>query len=766
MDAERWKRVDELLQAALRVPPAEQNEFLRSKCGDDSELIEEVRSLLASHQEAGTFLESPAIRVSELAGEMSTVDTASPPGLAGQTVGAYTLVSQIGQGGMGTVWLARRSDGRFERQAAVKFVSIALPGRAVQERFRREGSILGRLTHPHIAELLDAGITAEGQPYLILEYVDGKVIDEYCDERKLDVEARVRLFLDVLAAVAHAHANLIVHRDIKPSNVLITSNGEVKLLDFGIAKLLEGEGQAGVATLLTHESGSALTPHYAAPEQLSNQPVTTATDAYALGVLLYVLLTGQHPAGPGPHSPAELLKAVLDTEPPRPSVTAASAHDHTTAEARSTTPEKLVRQLRGDLDTILGKTLKKNPQERYGSVTALADDLRRYLKHEPIGARPDALSYRLRKYVRRHRLGVAVTSGLMLLLAVFAVLQTIELRRITRERDRADRIAEFMTGVFKVSDPMERVGSKVTAQQLLDKAAKDVHTGLAKDPETQSRMMHVMGKAYMNLGLYPEAQSLLDRGVKISEAALGQEHRNTLNIMGDLGWTLFQEGRLSEAENLQRKLLDIQKRVLGPEDHDTLGTLGNLSVTLCEEDKCSEGVKLSQEELAVKKRVLGPEAFDTLATMDNLSVMLAQSNRLAEAEKLERETLEIQFRVFGRENLGTISSMINMADIERDMGRDEEALKLYAETLDLEQRVLGPDQPETAVTRYSLACILARRGQMDEAVSNLRNAIDHGLHPRMDLGIEKDPLLSPLHNDPRFPALVAYAKQVAAKKTN
>ncbi len=218
-------------------------------------------------------------------------------GLAGQTIGAYTLVSQVGQGGMGSVWLARRSDGRFERQAAVKFVSIALAGRVAEERFKREGNVLGRLTHPHIAELLDAGVSSTGQPFLILEYVDGVAIDLYCDEHKLDIETRIRLFLDVLAAVSHAHANLIVHRDIKPSNVLVSKEGEVKLLDFGIAKLLEGEGQAGAATLLTHESGSALTPQCAAPEQLSGQPITTATDVYALGVLLYLLLTGQHPAG-------------------------------------------------------------------------------------------------------------------------------------------------------------------------------------------------------------------------------------------------------------------------------------------------------------------------------------------------------------------------------------------------------------------------------------------------------------------------------------
>src|SRR6202451_3707714 len=289
---------------------------------------------------------------------------------------------------MGTVWLARRSDARFERQAAVKFVSIALAGRTTEERFKREGSILGRLTHPHIAELLNAGISSDGQPYLILEYVDGTTIDQYCDQHKLDLEARVRLFLDVLSAVAHAHANLIVHRDIKPSNVMVTTGGEVKLLDFGIAKLLEGEGQTGVATLLTHEGGSALTPQYAAPEQLTGQPVTTTTDVYVLGVLLYLLLSGRHPAGAGPHSPAELVKAVLDLEPPRASDAVTSDDSSLIAERRGTTADKLRRELRGDLDTIVGKALKKSPQERYGSGTEFAEDLRRSLRGEPIRPPP------------------------------------------------------------------------------------------------------------------------------------------------------------------------------------------------------------------------------------------------------------------------------------------------------------------------------------------------------------------------------------------
>lgn len=758
---DEWQRIDLLLDKALELQPEERDAWLRSLEAKDPKVASDLQTLLKEQQELQRegFLESSALPGS--------------PGLAGQSIGAYTLVSEIGQGGMGTVWLARRSDGRFERQAAVKFVSLTLPGRATQQRFRREGSILGRLTHPHIAELLDAGITREGQPYLILEYVDGQAIDQYCDERKLDVEERVRLFLDVLAAVAHAHANLIVHRDIKPSNVLVTSSGEVKLLDFGIAKLLEGEGQSGAATLLTRESGSALTPQYAAPEQLSSHPVTTATDVYALGVLLYVLLTGQHPAGPGQHSPAELMKAVLETEAPRMSdaLQQSAAEAEGVAVRRATIPDRLRRQLRGDLDTIVAKSLRKNAAERYASVTALADDLRRYLRREPISARRETFAYRTTKFVRRNRTAVALATLAVLALisgAAGILVQTHTARRqrdvALRERDRTDRIAKFMTGIFRVSDPTERVGNTVTAREVLDKASQDIETGLSKDPQLQAQMMHVMGKAYRNLGLLQPAQKLLQRSMQIGSSAVGEENPETLETMQDLAWTFSEQGRFAEAERLQRRVLDFERRVLGPEHLDTLRTMGDLAVTMCEQGKYEEGIRLNRQVVQTKQRILGPEAFDTVAAEDNLAVMLNESGQLAEAERVERETLDIQVRVFGYENLGTISSMTNMADIERNMGRDEEAQKLYAETLQLEERVLGPDQRETAVTKYELACLLAKHGQADKAFSLLNQAIDHGLPPRMALGIEKEIPLTSLHSDPRFSALIAHAKKRAAEQ--
>ncbi len=412
LSPDQWRALSPHLDQALEMTDDQRTIWLSSLQNENPALAFQLEILLREHRvlsEKG-FLEASAL---ELPGG---------PGLEGQSLGVYTLVSQIGHGGMGTVWLAERNDGRFERRVAVKVLNIALMGKGGEERFKREGRILGRLTHPHIAELIDAGVSLTGQPFLVLEYVEGGHLDRYCDENNLDVRARTRLFLDALHAVAQAHANHIVHRDLKPSNILVRKDGQAKLLDFGIAKLLECDGQSGDAPI-TVEGSRAMTPEYAAPEQLTGEPVTAATDVYSSGVLLYVLLTGRHPAGTGPRTPASLVKAILETEPLRPSEIVAPQTDDgaaiTNAGKRATTPDKLARLLRGDLDTIVAKALKKNPQERYSSIKAFADDLQRHLTHQPISARPDTIGYRAGKFGRRHR-----SSVLAALLATLALVGT------------------------------------------------------------------------------------------------------------------------------------------------------------------------------------------------------------------------------------------------------------------------------------------------------------------------------------------------------
>src|SRR5215813_6324678 len=395
LSPDQWKALSPFLDKALSLSGDARAAWLASLKEQDAFLAKQLEALLNEHiaAEQESFLQTAPV-------------TPFGEQRAGQVVGAYTLVSPIGHGGMGTVWLAERSDGRFESKVAVKFLNFALAGRGGEDRFKREGAILARLSHPHIARLLDAGVSGTGQAYLILEFIEGKTFDEYCDSKNLGIARRICLFLDILGAVSHAHANLIVHRDIKPTNVLVSKDGQVKLLDFGIAKLLREEGQEGTATLLTREGVSALTPEYAAPEQITGEPVTTATDVYQLGVLLYVLLAGQHPTVREGASPAELMKSILEIEPQNPSevVRIRRNADFNLSILRT---DQICRELRGDVDTIVLKALRKNPAERFGGVNEFADDLRRYLRNEPILARPATIRYRAAKFVRRHRAAVA-----------------------------------------------------------------------------------------------------------------------------------------------------------------------------------------------------------------------------------------------------------------------------------------------------------------------------------------------------------------------
>jgi eukaryotic-like serine/threonine-protein kinase len=492
LNPNQWREVSPLLDQALTLAEEERAGWLEAMRAENPALASQLEDLLNEHQEVRrmAFLEkSPNVPAANL-------------GLAGQIIGAYRLISQVGQGGMGAVWLAERSDGRFERKAAVKFLSAALMGRGGEERFKREGAILGRFSHPNIAELLDAGVSSAGQPYIILEYVEGEPIDRYCDANWLDVTTRVRLFLDVLEAVAYAHANLIVHRDLKPSNVLVSKDRQVKLLDFGIAKLLDVEGQEAV-TMLT-QGDSPLTPEYAAPEQVTGAPITTATDVYALGIVLYQLLSGQHPAGSALRSPAELVKAIVDTEPSRPStIVQPSALDPEAAATviaakRATTPDKLQRLLRGDLDTIVGKALKKNPQERYASVTALADDLRRYLKHEPISARVDTLAYRTVKFVRRNRVVVALATVALVAILAGSGVAIYQARIAERRFQDVRKLAH--TILFDLHDEVAKLDGSTKAREMMVQTGLQYLDNLAKNAGGDLGLQREIAAAYMKIG--------------------------------------------------------------------------------------------------------------------------------------------------------------------------------------------------------------------------------------------------------------------------
>jgi eukaryotic-like serine/threonine-protein kinase len=666
-------------------------------------------------------------------------------------IGPYVLISMLGEGGMGQVWLAEQT-APVRRQVALKLIKGGWYDSAVIRRFESERQSLAVMNHPAIAKVFDAGATKDGQPYFVMEYVDGPPITRYCDNKKLKVPERLELFIKVCEGVQHAHQKAIIHRDLKPSNVLVTEvDGKPvpRIIDFGIAKAISSH--PGAEQTQFTEMGSLIgTRGFISPEQADPNvlDVDTRTDVYSLGALLYVLLTGMLPfdSERGKKKPIdEVLRQLREEDPPSPSTKVVTEKETATAaaERRGTEPKQLARLLRGDLDWITMKAVEKDRARRYGTPSELAADIERYLENRPVVARPASTAYRLQKYVRRHRVGVGAAVGLALLLSGFVVAQAVELRRITRERDRANRITDFMTGMFKVSDPSESRGNSITAREILDKASRNIETSLTRDPELQAQMMNVMGAVYFNLGLYPRAQALHQQSLEIRRRVLGPEHPETLSSMNNLANALDKEGHYAEAEKFYRESLGIRRRVLGPEQSDTLASMNNLAVILLDEGHYAEAEKLHRETLDIRRRVVGPEHSDTLKSMNNLAIVLYYEGRYAEAEKLHRETLDINRRVLGPEHPETLRSMNNLAITLDQEGGYAEAVKLDRETLDIRRRVLGPEHPETLSSMNNLANALKDEDQYAEAEKLYRESL--AIYRRV-LGPEHPETLSSMNN--------------------
>ncbi|PWT81309.1 MAG: hypothetical protein C5B58_10030 [Acidobacteria bacterium] len=722
-----WQSLSPYLDQALDLDEPERAAWLAGIREQNPTLAAELGTLIEEHRvlKAEGFLEHPAAQF--------PVAT-----MAGQTIGAYTLISQIGQGGMGSVWLAERNDGRFERQAAVKFLNIALAGGRGEERFKQEGTILGRLAHPHIAQLHDAGVSISGQPYLVLEHVSGELIDRYCDSHLQDIEYRVRQFIDVLAAVAHAHANLIVHRDIKPSNVLVRTDGNVKLLDFGIAKLLENDDHPA-ATKVTRDAGSAMTLLYAAPEQLTGRSVTTATDVYALGVLLYTLLSGQHPSGPGPYSSAALIKSIVDTEPARPSDVIArmpAEAAKTIAAKRATTPDKLRRLLLGDLDTIIAKALKKNPAERYASVTAMSDDLQRYLKHEPIAARPDAMAYRVAKFVRRNRTAVALTALAITAAVAGLIGTTIEARTANRASIVAQRrfndVRQLSNKLFDIDVRVRRLPGSADTRQFIVDTSLEYLRRLAGDVQDDADLELEVGTAYMrvgrvqgvpintNLGQYDNAEQNLQIAERIIASVLKAQPSNRIAFLRSAQIAhdrmVLAEYRRPDSQALplafeSEKWLE-KYLTTGPVDEaekNQVAVIGiNVASWYFEKDRPDDGLRLIRRTIEVAKATNQPDQAGAAQII--VARALRSAGDLDAALTVIREGVAAMQSQPGsailpggsyRVGLATEAAILGEADAI-SLGRSQDAVERFNQALSIAENFAQKDSND-AQSRFSIA---------------------------------------------------------------
>jgi serine/threonine-protein kinase len=738
MSATRWEQIEQLFFGALDRGAEQRAAFLDAACAGDSALRGEVEAMLAAHEQSqGLLLENRF-----LTGDAPTLP--DPDALLGRRIGVYRLTQLLGQGGMGAVYLAERDDAQYRQKVAIKLIRPGLQTADIVTRFRMERQVLARLQHPSIARLLDGGMTEEGLPYLVMEYVAGTPITRFCDAHRLPVAERLRLFRSVCQAVQFAHRNLIVHRDLKPSNILVVDSGSeepprIKLLDFGIAKLLD-PAAVPASMPLTRAGMQLLTPEYAAPEQVRGEAITTATDVYALGVLLYELLTGHRPYRLPARRQAEIERIICEEEPTRPSTIVAEIEEISQADgttetltpervsaARSTPAGRLRRALQGDLDNVVMMALRKEPERRYASAEQIAADIGRHLDGRPVIARKDTLAYRVNTFIRRHRVGVITTVALLLLVVGGSVAYTLSVRaeraRAEAARAEAEQTVAFLEDFLGAADPFgtERRDT-LRVGDLLRRAARSVEHDLAGQPRQQGRLYIVLGRAFEGLGRYAEADSVL----RLALARFEDDPPRRSEAAQALGSVLNQAGgkaEYAEAEGLFREALAERLSRLGPEHLDVAGARNSLAFALYRQGAFEEAETEYRRSLAAHRRAAPVDSAELAFVTKNLAVVLEDRGALDEAETLLRESVALRRAYFGPAHPSLAVALQSLAGLLRNTKRPDEAEAPAREALAIREAALSPDHPHTLDALSLLGSILRGQGRLADAAATLEDVV-------------------------------------------
>ena len=717
MKPERWEKIQSLFEEALELSPSERDNFLKDKCGDDKELFNEVITLLRADDNQHSIFSGSA-------GDYIAVDDAS---LDGKIFGNYRAIKQIGAGGMGSVYLAERVDGHFEQMVALKVVKPGMNSNEIISRFEAERQILAKLHHPNIARLLDGGISELGLPYFTMEYVEGKPISEYSDEKNLTIEQRLALFKKVCEAVLYAHQNLVIHRDLKPSNILVQEDGTVKLLDFGIAKVFEEDDDQ---KFVTRTAMRVMTPEYASPEQVKGETVSTATDIYSLGLILYQLLTGCPPYEVKTTSALEMEKIICLTEPPKPSIMVTkislegsqdvkSTTSGFITERRNTTISKLKKRITGDLDNICLMAIRKEPERRYSSIAQFITDIDNHITGLPVIARKSTAGYRTRKFVQRHKVGVIVATIAVLVIALVTTFYTIQL---AEERDRAQleaekskKVSEFLAGIFEVSDPEQSKGETITARELLDIGVKRIESELSDQPEVLANMLSVTGNVYKSLGLYEQALILLQRAYSINDSLLGSSSPETAKCLNDLANLNFAMGDYESAIKRFNEAIEKRKDIFGEESLETAESMNDLGMVLREEGEYDESEKLLTASLVIRKKILSLKSAEVAQSINNLALLKEDMGEYEEAKRLFEESLQIKENIYGKFHPSVTETIGNLAYLLQQIGEYEEASKLFSETLEIDKQFFGDLHPVVSTDLYNIASNTALMGDLNSA---------------------------------------------------
>lgn len=735
---DQWEKLQHVLDDVLEQPQAVQTSYLKKICGDDAPLYQEVKALLDAEQRAPTFLDRPAIELLDMQ------LPAAKPDFKSTRIGPYQLCEEIGQGGMGVVYRAERAEGSFEQQVAIKLLRNWNKREVALDRFQREQQFLASLTHPNIAQLYDGGITGEGQPYLVMEYVQGEPVTRYCDRQQLSIDARLKLLLQVIDALSFAHKNLIVHRDIKPSNILATVDGQIKLLDFGIAKLL-GEQAASDLTLTGDQ---VMTPGYAAPEQLQNLNVTIATDIYQLGLVLYEMLTGKQAYRDRAGSFMELAKLMCEQAPTKPSVIVnleilPTAHQMDLIEPvmkmnlsglRGLESAQLQRKLKGDLDAIVLKMLRNEADQRYASMEAVRMDFVAYFENRPTLAQGRSFAYQTKKFMRRHWRFLSAGVLFIALLVIYAITVTFQAKEIQQalnksilEKKKVQQVSDFLVNIFKAADPNVAGLDVLTAKELLDKGQMRIMQALEGTPEIQGPMLSLLGEIYFSQGKLDKSIQLLADALQRLRMADGKNDTELAHTLTKLATVHRYNGEYDIAKSLYEESLGIHDRLIrihhAPESINQAETIASYGHLLRLQGDYKVAKQNLEAAIGIFERVTDGENEELASALNDLATLQHIQGEFEDARRNMEEAIRIQEKILGEEHSYFTVSLVNFAIMLTDMEYYDEAEMLVLRAIHLQKKILGDAHIFIASSLRTLGILSHRRGDLGQAEEYLRQEL-------------------------------------------